>query len=111
MLFRKLKKAKASPDGITAEVLQNMPRTQVDKLIEFVINLDENPLMLMPVGLRECEATLIPKKARPNMMKHLRHIAALPSMKKALGYRWSGFTSRPIRSWASIRGGKHPQSW
>ena len=88
MLLRKLKKGKVSPDGITAEVLQALPRAQVDKLIEFVVNLDDNPQMLLPAGLRACEATLIPKKARPNLMKHLRPIATLPSMKKALGYRW-----------------------
>ena len=52
MLSRKLKKGKASPDGMTAEVLQNMPENQVAKLVKFVNNLDQNPLMPMPAELR-----------------------------------------------------------
>ena len=88
MLFLKLKKGKASPDGLTAEVLQSMPNIQVSRLAEFVCALDQNPYMPLPAELREVEATLIPKRARPNLMKHLRPIAGLPAMKKALGYRW-----------------------
>ena len=88
MLFRKLKKGKASPDGVTAEVLQSLPEVQISRLSDFVSELDQNPYVPLPAELREVEATLIPKRARPNLMKHLRPIAGLPAMNKALGYRW-----------------------
>ena len=56
-------------------------------LMDFVDDLGQNPYALMPAGFGECEATLTPKRARPNMMKHFRPIGGLPAM-KALGYRW-----------------------
>ena len=62
-----------------------MPENQIAKLVKFVNNLDRDPLMPMPVELRECEATLIPKRARPNVMKHLRPIAGLHDMKQSVG--------------------------
>ena len=75
------------------------------KIVDFIANLDNNPLTLLPAGLRECEATLIPKKARPNQMTHLRPIATLPSMKKALGYRWAiaGYSTQASPSVAASR--------
>ena len=94
MLFRKFKKGKASPDGITAEVLQNLLENQISKLADFVDDFDQNPYALMPAGLREVEHTLVPKRARPNMMTHLRPMAGLPAMKKALGYMWLQHASK-----------------
>ena len=68
--------------------MQALPDVQVDKLVDFVKHLDENPMEALPAELREGESTLIPKKARPNKMKHLRPIANLPAMEKVIGYRW-----------------------
>lgn len=87
-MFMKLNKVKGSPDGITAEVLQDMPDNLMSKLCVFLEAHDDDPLRPLPVELRESEATLIPKRARPNLMKHLRPIAGLHAMKKAMGYRW-----------------------
>ena len=51
-MFMKLKKGKASPDGITAEVLQNLPGNQVAKLDKFMKVIDNDPLMPLPAELR-----------------------------------------------------------
>ena len=84
-MFMDMKKGKAPPDGITAEILHNMPDKLVNQLYEFLRAHDDNPLKPLPEELRESEATLTPEKARPSRMKDLRPIAGLHAMKTNSG--------------------------
>ena len=83
-MFMKLNKTKASPDGITPEVLQNIADQLVNELCDFLNIHDDDPLRPLPEELIESEYTFIYNRAVPTNTKHLRPIAGLHAMR----YRW-----------------------
>ena len=84
--MRKLKKGKNSPDGITAEMLQELP-PDARKALEQ--NLAQRCTeMDFPVGWTRSAAILAPKVAAPASLAKYRPITCLCTMRKLLGYLW-----------------------
>lgn len=86
-LFAKLKKCKASSDGVTAEILQSLPDAQLRKIVNVMEQCNSDECDTLPDALGSSEIALIPERSRPGIMKDLRPIAGLHAMKKVLGYR------------------------
>ena len=83
-IFRKLKKGKASPDGITAEMLQALPDGTLETFAAFVAAL----LASLDIPSEWCQAfaILLPKVIGADSLTKFRPIACLPTMRKMMGY-------------------------
>ena len=82
--LKKLKKGKNSPDGLTAEVLQNLPLEQRSRLSTEVTR--RMYTLELPEEWFESTAALAPKTAGANTLAKYRPIASLSTTRKIFGY-------------------------
>ncbi|CAE8637304.1 unnamed protein product [Polarella glacialis] len=95
----KLKKGKGSPDGLTAEVLQELPDDCKDKL---AADLSHRCAILeLPREWCRSLTTLAPKILGATSLAKFRPIAGLCAMRKLLGYIW--IWSLPLLAFTSVQ--------
>jgi hypothetical protein len=95
----KLKKGKGSPDGLTAEVLQELPDDCKDKL---AADLSHRCAILeFPMEWCRSLTSLAPKIIGATSLAKFRPIAGLCAMRKLLGYIW--MCSLPLLDFVSVQ--------
>ena len=84
--IRKLKSGKSSPDGVTAEMLKELPAAPKAALAADIVRRCAH--LDFPADWTESSATLAPKVVGASELSKFRPIACLTTMRKMLGYMW-----------------------
>ena len=97
--LKRLKPGKASPDGLTAEVLRELPE---QARTSFAAELTRRFASLeIPTDWTQVVASLIPKTAGAKVLTKFRPIASLTAVRKLWGYIW--LMALPVISFLSLQ--------